>query len=39
MHTNANFFPWVGHSSEKTFKAYIIKNTQITEELTKLHKK
>jgi len=34
-----NYFPWVGHKLETTFKAYIIKDQTIIDKLRILHKK
>ena len=38
LHKDSSFFPWVSNSSSRTFKAYIIKDVAIVNELTHLHR-
>lgn len=35
----ASFFPWIGHKAEVQFKAYVVKDPAIIQELTSLHQK
>jgi 3D (Asp-Asp-Asp) domain-containing protein len=36
-HSQADFFPWVGSSSSKTFEAYIVQDQHVISELIRLH--
>lgn len=37
MQKDANFFPWIRSTSTKQFKAVVVKNKRISDELTNLH--
>jgi 3D (Asp-Asp-Asp) domain-containing protein len=37
IHENASFFPWIGNKSTATFKAYIIKDSDLINEINTLH--
>lgn len=36
-HEDSSFFPWITNTNKKTFKAYIVKDQNIINELTHLH--
>lgn len=38
-HDDSSFFPWIRHSSTLTFKAYIVKDQEIIDSLTLLHRR
>lgn len=38
-HNDSPFFPWIKNSSAITFKAYIVKDQEIIDDLTRLHLK
>lgn len=38
-HTDSSFFPWIRHSSLFTFKAYVVKDQDIINDLTLLHRR
>jgi len=37
LHKDSPFFPWISNSSTRTFKAYIVKDSTIINELNQLH--